>query len=264
MVKCEKCGNTNQKKDEYCTECGNQIIINKCSSCNSTIKKNDRFCGKCGFEVINKKNDNQKYGSTQLIAKVGVKMDSSYHYYIDEKGNIARRKGEKKEIIAKVGVKKEEGYEYFINDRGDIARRKIIEEKTDNILDTESDDHVDLFLTKLNELISKGDSGFVIFKLIKKVFWVKIKKTPFVQFSQNNNKLELFFPNESGCYSSNCISNLENLLESMNVGYNKEDDGIYANFDSSELASKVTHKIFKEIFHCETEYEVDCEIALNG
>lgn len=129
----------------------------------------------------------------------------------------------------------------------------------------EIDSHVNLFLAKLNELSSKGNGGFVIFKLIKKSFLgKKSKNTPFVQFSQSKEELSLYFPSESVCYSLDCISNLENLLGSMNVDYNKEDDGIYVTFDDLKLASLVTHKIFKEVFHCEPEYEVDSEMGLNG
>ncbi len=62
-------------------------------------------------------------------AKVGVKKQAGYLYFVDKKGNVARAKmarGKKKgrgkvEVVAKVGVKKEKGYLYFIDKQGDIS-----------------------------------------------------------------------------------------------------------------------------------------------
>jgi uncharacterized OB-fold protein len=119
MVECKICGNVNQKKNEYCTECGTKIIANNCSQCGNIIKKTDKFCGECGNKVGEIKIRNKS--NSQVVAKTGIKMDPSYHYYVDEKGNVSRKKGTKKEIVAKVGIKKTEGYSYFINEDGNVA-----------------------------------------------------------------------------------------------------------------------------------------------
>lgn len=67
------------------------------------------------------------------IAKVGVKKQKGYLYFVDKKGNVARAKmarGKKKgkakiEIVEKAGVKKEKGYLYFIDKQGDISCAKM-------------------------------------------------------------------------------------------------------------------------------------------
>ena len=55
-------------------------------------------------------------------AKVGVKKEKGYLYFVDKQGDVSRaemarggrKKGKKKiEKVAKVGIKKEKGYLYF-------------------------------------------------------------------------------------------------------------------------------------------------------
>ena len=66
-------------------------------------------------------------------AKVGVKKEKGYLYFVDKKGNVARAKmarGKKKgkgkiEVVAKVGVKKQKGFLYFIDKQGDISCAKM-------------------------------------------------------------------------------------------------------------------------------------------
>jgi len=68
------------------------------------------------------------------VAKVGVKKQKGYLYFIDKKGNVARAKmarGKKKgkakvEVVAKVGVKKQKGYLYFIDKQGDVSCAKMV------------------------------------------------------------------------------------------------------------------------------------------
>ena len=69
--------------------------------------------------------------AAKKVAKVGVKKQKGYLYFIDKKGNVARakmsrgknKKGKaKQEVVAKVGVKKEAVYLYFIDKDGDVAR----------------------------------------------------------------------------------------------------------------------------------------------
>ena len=70
----------------------------------------------------------------EKVAKVGVKKESGYLYFVDKKGNISRAKmargGRKKgstgvEKVADANVKKESGYLYFVDKQGDISRAKM-------------------------------------------------------------------------------------------------------------------------------------------
>ena len=69
----------------------------------------------------------------KLVAKVGVKKEKGYLYFVDKKGNVSRakmargkkKKGGKKEVVAKVGIKKESGYLYFIDKKGHISCAKM-------------------------------------------------------------------------------------------------------------------------------------------
>ena len=69
----------------------------------------------------------------EKVAKVGVKKEVGYLYFVDKKGNVARAKmarGKKKgkaktQVVAKVGVKKKKGYLYFIDKKGDISCAKM-------------------------------------------------------------------------------------------------------------------------------------------
>lgn len=69
----------------------------------------------------------------QTVAKVGVKKEKGYLYFIDKDGDISRvpmarggnAKKHKKEKVAKVGVEKEAGYLYFLNKDGHIGRAKL-------------------------------------------------------------------------------------------------------------------------------------------
>ena len=70
----------------------------------------------------------------QKVAKVGVKKESGYLYFVDKAGDISRavmargggsKKKAKIEKVAKVGVKKESGYLYFVDKQGDISRAKM-------------------------------------------------------------------------------------------------------------------------------------------
>ncbi len=70
----------------------------------------------------------------EVVAKVGVKKQAGYLYFVDKKGNVARapmsRKGRKKgkakvEVVAKADVKKQKGYLYFIDGKGNVCRAKM-------------------------------------------------------------------------------------------------------------------------------------------
>ena len=71
---------------------------------------------------------------SEKVAKVGVKKENGYLYFIDKKGNVERAKmvrgGKKKgkqkqQVVAKVGVKKAKGYLYFLDKKGDVSRAKM-------------------------------------------------------------------------------------------------------------------------------------------
>jgi len=70
----------------------------------------------------------------QKVAKLGVKREAGYLYYVDKDGDLARapmarpgQKGGKKkpEKVSKAGIKREKGYMYFMDKDGDIARAKM-------------------------------------------------------------------------------------------------------------------------------------------
>ncbi|MBI2151540.1 hypothetical protein HYU21_02315 [Candidatus Woesearchaeota archaeon] len=70
----------------------------------------------------------------EVVAKVGIKKEKGYLYFIDKKGNVSRAKmsraGRKKgkakvDLVQKVGVKKEKGYLYFIDKKGNVAKAKM-------------------------------------------------------------------------------------------------------------------------------------------
>ncbi len=69
----------------------------------------------------------------EKVAKVGVKKQDGYLYFVTKAGDVGRakmargRKGKagKSETVAKVGVKKHSGYLYFVDKHGDISRAKM-------------------------------------------------------------------------------------------------------------------------------------------
>ncbi len=70
----------------------------------------------------------------EVVAKVGVKKEKGYLYFVDKRGNVARapmsRRGRKKgkvkiQVVNKAGVKKQKGYLYFIDKKGNVARAKM-------------------------------------------------------------------------------------------------------------------------------------------
>lgn len=71
--------------------------------------------------------------AAKKVAKVGVKKEKGYLYFVDKQGDISAAKmarGDKKggsaKKVAKVGIKREEGYLYFIDKQGDISAAKMV------------------------------------------------------------------------------------------------------------------------------------------
>ena len=69
----------------------------------------------------------------QKVAKVGVKKEKGYLYFVDKRGDVScakmargNRKGGTPKKVAKVGVKKMKGYLYFIDKHGDISCAKMV------------------------------------------------------------------------------------------------------------------------------------------
>lgn len=69
----------------------------------------------------------------EKVAKVGVKKQDGYLYFVDKQGDVSRakmaragKKGGKVEKVAKAGVKKTSGYLYFVDKHGDISRAKMV------------------------------------------------------------------------------------------------------------------------------------------
>jgi len=70
----------------------------------------------------------------QKVAKVGIKREKGYLYFLDKKGNVSRAKmarGKKRgkskiQVVEKVGVKKKSGYLYFIDKQGDVSMAKMV------------------------------------------------------------------------------------------------------------------------------------------
>ena len=69
----------------------------------------------------------------QKVAKVGVKRQKGYLYFIDKRGDVScalmargKKKGGKPKKVAKVGIKKKDGYLYFLDKQGDVACAKLV------------------------------------------------------------------------------------------------------------------------------------------
>lgn len=69
----------------------------------------------------------------QKVAKVGVKREKGYLYFIDKQGDVScavmargNKKGGKPKKVAKVGVKKQAGYLYFLDKQGDVSCAKMV------------------------------------------------------------------------------------------------------------------------------------------
>jgi len=71
--------------------------------------------------------------AAKKVAKVGVKKEKGYLYFVDKHGDIScakmargAKKGGSPKKVAKVGIKKEDGYLYFIDKQGDISCAKMV------------------------------------------------------------------------------------------------------------------------------------------
>lgn len=69
----------------------------------------------------------------QKVAKVGVKRQKGFLYFIDKQGDVScavmargAKKGGKPKKVAKVGIDKKDGYLYFLDKQGDISCAKLL------------------------------------------------------------------------------------------------------------------------------------------
>ena len=69
----------------------------------------------------------------QKVAKVGVKRQKGFLYFIDKQGDVScammargNKKGGKRKKVAKVGIEKKNGYLYFLDKKGDVACAKLV------------------------------------------------------------------------------------------------------------------------------------------
>ncbi len=69
----------------------------------------------------------------QKVAKVGVKRQKGFLYFIDKNGDVScavmargKKKGGKPKKVAKVGIDKKDGYLYFLDKQGDISCAKLV------------------------------------------------------------------------------------------------------------------------------------------
>ena len=67
------------------------------------------------------------------VAKVGVKKQKGYLYFVDKKGDVScakmargNKKGGSPKKVAKVGIRKKDGFLYFIDKQGDISCAKMV------------------------------------------------------------------------------------------------------------------------------------------
>ena len=67
------------------------------------------------------------------VAKVGVKKEKGYLYFVDKHGDVScakmargNKKGGTPKKVAKVGIKKQSGYLYFIDKAGDISCAQMV------------------------------------------------------------------------------------------------------------------------------------------
>ena len=71
--------------------------------------------------------------AAKKVAKVGVKKQKGYLYFVDKRGDVScakmargSKRGGSPKKVAKVGIKKQAGYLYFIDKHGDISCAKMV------------------------------------------------------------------------------------------------------------------------------------------
>ena len=91
----------------------------------------------------------------EKVAKVGIRKNESYTYFVDQKGNISRynKLDPKKfiEVVAKVGIKKDPNYHYYIDDYGDVSRKELTEAGEEESIKAEQEERLKQEVAKIRE-----------------------------------------------------------------------------------------------------------------
>ena len=68
----------------------------------------------------------------EKIAKVGIKREKGFLYYVDKDGDVScakmargNEKGGKPKKVAKCGIKRKVGFLYFVDKQGDVSSAKM-------------------------------------------------------------------------------------------------------------------------------------------
>lgn len=68
----------------------------------------------------------------EKVAKVGIKREKGYLYYVDKQGDVScakmargGKKGGSPKKVAKCGITRKEGYLYFVDKQGDVSSAKM-------------------------------------------------------------------------------------------------------------------------------------------
>lgn len=68
----------------------------------------------------------------EKVAKVGIKRQKGYLYYVDKQGDVScakmargNKKGGSPKKVAKCGIKRKDGYLYFVDKKGDVSCAKM-------------------------------------------------------------------------------------------------------------------------------------------
>lgn len=69
----------------------------------------------------------------EKVAKLGIKREKGYLYYLDKRGNVSKakmargsKKGGNPAVVAKLGIKRKPGYLYFVDKKGDLSMAKMV------------------------------------------------------------------------------------------------------------------------------------------
>ena len=70
MVKCHKCGHSNDEGHEFCEECGAKLKAElKCKKCGHRLKPDDDFCEECGAKLKESKAPHHEHKTESKLAK---------------------------------------------------------------------------------------------------------------------------------------------------------------------------------------------------
>jgi hypothetical protein len=72
------------------------------------------------------------YNMAEKVAKLGIKREKGYLYYVDKQGDVScakmargGKKGGSPKKVAKCGIERKTGYLYFVDKQGDVSSAKM-------------------------------------------------------------------------------------------------------------------------------------------